>query len=77
MSNGRWALLSSLKRCGSFHCLPEVLEEVSLTRATWRLGIQAARRWTSQTAPVMRSRARASNQPASIHWNGQKRLAGW
>ncbi len=28
-------------------------------------------------APVMSSRERASNQPASIHWNGQKRLAGW
>jgi hypothetical protein len=39
--------------------------------------LHVARRWTSQTVVVMRSRESASTQVPSIHWNGQNRLAGW
>ena len=39
--------------------------------------LQAARRRTSQTVTAMSSADSASSQPPSIHWNGQKWLAGW
>jgi hypothetical protein len=38
---------------------------------------QAARRWTSQSVAAMSSADSASSQPASIHWKGQNRPAGW
>jgi dimethylargininase len=38
---------------------------------------QAARRRTSQMVAAMSSADSASSQPASIHWTGQNRLAGW
>jgi hypothetical protein len=40
-------------------------------------GVQATRRRTSHTVTAMSSTESASNQPPSIHWNGQYRLAGW
>jgi hypothetical protein len=39
--------------------------------------VQATRRRTSQTVAPMSSADNASSQPPSIHWYGQKWLAGW
>ncbi len=40
-------------------------------------GVQAALRRTSQTVMAMSNTDNASSHPPSIHWNGQKWLAGW
>ncbi|MFZ0192797.1 MAG: aminoglycoside phosphotransferase family protein [Streptosporangiaceae bacterium] len=69
---------------------PDLTREVMLERRDAFLGAalsglaaaglpaaQAARRRTSQTVAAMSSTDKASSQPPSIHWNGQKRLPGW
>jgi hypothetical protein len=38
---------------------------------------QTARRRTSHTVKAMSSTDNPSSQPASTHWNAQKRAAGW
>ena len=37
----------------------------------------ADRRRTSQKVSPSRATETSTNQPSSIHWNGQYRLAGW
>jgi len=46
-------------------------------RCGGRQAAQVARRRTSQTVTAMSSADSASSQPASIHWKGQNRAAGW
>jgi hypothetical protein len=50
---------------------------VAVIRRRGCQAVQVARRRTSQMVAAMSSTDSASSQPPSIHWNGQKWLAGW